>query len=190
MINYDEINTKRLILRRLDENDAGTVFRIFSDPETIKFVNTGQHESLDDSKKLIKYYLDQSENKQGFMWSIDFKEQRKMIGIIGLLHINHDHAYCSFGSLLLREFWNQSYNTEAHIALINFAFTKTKLNRIESQFFENHKAVERMLIKSGMKNEGILRENFLLHGKFVNSKLYSIIKSDFLNNRDFYSFSG
>lgn len=189
MTGYDEITTLRLRLRKLNTDDAAFIFRIFSDPEIIQYVNTELHKNIGDSEKLINKYLEQAFNIQGYMWAIENKESNIPVGIIGLLHMDHDHFYASFGSLLLKEYWNKSYNTEAHKALINYAFTKTKLNRIESQFYENHQAVESMLIKCGMKYEGILRENFYLHGRFVNSKVYSIIRSDFLNNREFYSFT-
>lgn len=189
MIEFNDIETKRLMLRKLDLSDASVIYKIFSDPDVVKNVNTVLHKNIEDSEKLISYYSGQDGLKKGFMWAMELKSDRQMIGIIGLLHLDYDHFYASFGSLLLKEYWNNSFNTEAHKALINYAFTKTKLNRIESQFYENHHAVERMLIKTGMKNEGILRENFYLHGRFVNSKIYSIIRSDFLNNMDFYSFT-
>jgi len=112
-------------------------------------------------------------------WGIELKETSKMIGFIALSYIDKTHDFAYLGSSLLTEFAGQGITTEANKAVINFAFTKTFLNRIESQFYENHIAMEKVNLKSGMIQEGLSRENFMIDGKYKNSKVYSIIKSDF-----------
>lgn len=173
-----------ILLEPLNQNDAAFIKELFSSPEVIRYTDIPAHKSIDQSIALIQHFQNQYENNTGAMWTVRTKNMTEKAGIIGLLYYNESHHYASFASCLLQKFWNQGIMTRAHLAVMNIAFNETRINRIESQFFAEHTAVEKMLKKSGMQFEGVLKENFLIEGEFCDSKLYAITKSEYLKPKN------
>jgi len=183
---YDEINTSRLLLRKPVINDDSAIFSLFSDEEILKYSGIKKHGTINESQSAIMEFDEGINSSKLLIWAVCLKPFDKLVGLIGILYINHDHHFGSFASVLEKKYWKKGIISEAHRAVISWAFENTELNRIESQFYENHPAVEKMLIKSGMIREGILRENFLIENKHVNSIIYSVTKNDYLKNPSFY----
>ncbi len=186
---FKEIFTPRLVLRKITEKDKDVMFRIFSEYEIVKWAGCKVLKSKDETIEHINGYEKRYKEGTQIAWGIELKKEKKMIGFIALSYIDKTHAFAYLGSSLLPEYSGQGITTEANIGVINFAFNETFLNRIESQFYEKHKAMERVNIKSGMTREALIRENFMIEGKYRNSIMYSIIKNDFLKNKDFFNFS-
>ncbi|GAB4282948.1 MAG: hypothetical protein Kow0068_07710 [Marinilabiliales bacterium] len=177
-IKYDD-----LLLKPLEKNDNTFINKLFSDYEVVKYTDLPVHETLTQSNEFINMMLKRYEDNSGAMWTVTEISSGVKAGLIGLLHYNQKHCYASFASTLLKEYWNKGIMTKAHIILINYAFKTSKINRIESQFYAKHVAVEKMLLKSGMLFEGVLKQNFLIEGEFCDSKLYAITKSDYYENK-------
>jgi ribosomal-protein-alanine N-acetyltransferase len=68
--------------------------------------------------------------------------------------------------------------TEAVNRVIEFGFNKMRLNRIAAKCMLSNTASERVMQKCGMKHEGIMRGGLFAKGKFVDLKMYSILKKD------------
>ncbi len=186
---FNKLETPRLLLRKIIETDIDIMYHLFSEHEIMRYTGVPLIKEKNEILAFINKNEAQYKNGEKITWGIELKTTKKMIGYIGLFYINNAHAYASLGALLIKEYWNKGITTEAKKAIINFAFTKTFLNRIESQYYEKHIAIDKTNEKSGMKKEALLRENFLMEGKFRNSIMCSIIKSDFQKNKDFYNFS-
>ena len=186
---FENVESPRLIMRRIVASDKDVMYRIFSEHEIVKWAGCRILKDKSESIEHINSYEERYQASSQIAWGMELKETREMIGFVALSYIDRNHAYAWLGSSLLPEYNNMGFTTEANKAVINFAFTHTELNRIESQVYEKHTAMLRVNEKSGMIREAVIRENFNIDGKYENSIMYSIIKSDFLNKRDFYNFS-
>ena len=69
---------------------------------------------------------------------------------------------------------------EALKSILEFLLTEVNYNRVEGGHFSDNPASGRVMEKSGMKYEGTLRQSNInwKTGKFIDSKLYGIIKND------------
>ncbi|MBN2682838.1 MAG: GNAT family N-acetyltransferase, partial [Bacteroidales bacterium] len=153
---------------------AGYIQKLFSFEEVTRYADVKIHTSLKDAENTLKVFL--MENNMA--WTIFTAKEKSFAGIILVLGINQRHKFGSFASAVLPEFMSKGIISKAHKMVADYCFTKTDLHRLESQIYENHIAAEKMLIKSGMRFEGILRENFFIAGKFENSRVYSVLKGE------------
>jgi ribosomal-protein-alanine N-acetyltransferase len=151
---------------------------LFSDKEVIRFTDNDLLQYPEEAGIWICNLENEFKSGYSIFWGLQLKNQSNLIGIIGLLHIDRKHFFASIKVILLKRHWNKGLMTEATHEVVRFGFDGLGLNRIEAQIFVEHKNSIRMFEKTGFIKEGILRQNFLIEGKYENSFIYSILKSD------------
>ncbi|MCD4656075.1 MAG: GNAT family N-acetyltransferase [Planctomycetes bacterium] len=175
------LKTNRLILRKMKLSDAQDIFDYASDHEVSKTTNWSAHNVLEDSKTYLKSMLKRYSYNQASEWGIVHKKSGKMIGTCGFTAWIPGYYKGEIGYSLAQKFWNLGLTTEAIRKVIEFGFTKIKLNRIEARCWLNNPASERVMQKVGMQFEGSLRETMFVKKRFRTLKLYSILASDYNN---------
>lgn len=170
------LETERLNLRPLRLQDASVVYAYASDPEVVRFLTFEQHQSLKESKNILKKFL----MKPG-IFLIELKRTLEGIGVIDM-RIIPDADKASFGYALARSAWNQGYATEALYAVLKLAFDFLELNRVEAMHAADNSASGAVMRKCGMQIEGISRQSEKLHGKFHDMVHLAILHSDWLQS--------
>jgi [ribosomal protein S5]-alanine N-acetyltransferase len=173
------IDTERLLLRRLMPGDAPAVFAYAKLPEVSEYLLWSPHQSEEESLEFIKFAEGQFSGSLSIIWGIEIKSENKIIGTIDLRNYKSVNSCGETGYGISSRYWNRGYVTEALKALIEFGFGVLALNRIEAHCEEGNIGSWRVMEKSGMKFEGIMREKIFLKGSFRSVKLYSILKSEF-----------
>jgi ribosomal-protein-alanine N-acetyltransferase len=82
------------------------------------------------------------------------------------------------GYCIGRAFWNQGILTEALNALIAFFFDQVGANRIAAHHDTRNPASGKVMLKSGMKFEGVARQAVLNNQGIYDAVQYAILKSD------------
>ncbi|NDI35566.1 GNAT family N-acetyltransferase [Chengkuizengella sediminis] len=177
--NIPEIETERLLLRKMRLEDAVDMFEYASDPEMTKYTSWDTHKTVEDSKQFIQMTLEKYENKEISTWGIEHKQDQKLIGGCGFVYWNPDHGRTEIGYSISRSYWNQGLITEASQALIKFAFDKMKVNRVEARCNVENVGSERVMQKLGMTYEGILREQIYIKENYEDVKMYSLLKKEY-----------
>lgn len=78
-----------------------------------------------------------------------------------------------------KPFWGKGYITEALKAVLAFGFDKLQLNRIEAHHLDFNEASGAVLMKVGMRHEGILRKHVKKNGEFYDIVLFGLISQDY-----------
>jgi ribosomal-protein-alanine N-acetyltransferase len=175
------LETKRLILRKITLDDVQDIFEYASDKEIDKYISWDYHKSVDDTNKYINDVLQKYSDDLPSAWGVIHKQKNKLIGTCGYLIINQNHKFAEIGYVLSRKYWNKGFVTEAVGEVIKYSFERLNLNRIQIHSVVENIASSRVAEKVGMKFEGILRERFIMKGEFVNVKIYSILKKEWMN---------
>ena len=102
----------------------------------------------------------------------------KLIGTIGL-HLNKEHQKAELGYWLGKNFWRKGYLTEALKAVLEFGFKELNLNKIYATHFLFNPNSGKVMLKAGMKFEGLQKQEYLQHGEFLDVNRYSLLKQDF-----------
>jgi len=173
-----ELTTPRLLLRKLRQEDAEDMFDYASDPEVAKEVTWDAHRSPGDSLGFINFNLGKYGRGEVADWGLVLKENGKLIGTMGFVWWKPDHAKAELGYAMSRKYWGRGLMTEAVKAVMDFGFRFMKLNRLEARCNDTNPGSERVMVKCGMKYEGLLRQAMWEKGAFKNLKLYSVLNSD------------
>lgn len=115
------------------------------------------------------------------VYAIETLEDAKFIGMMGLHHINWIDRIATTGSIIGdKNYWGKGYGTDAKILLLNHAFNRLDLRRINSSTIAFNKRSARCLEKCGYKHEGVRKGYYYRDGKHWDQNLYRIFKPEFI----------
>ena len=175
---FPKIETERLLLRKININDADDIFEYASVPEITTFLLWETHRSKSDSLDFIKFADEQFNNKTSIIWGIVIKNGNKLIGTIDIRNWNMIHNCGEIGYVISKKYWNMGYVSEAMAAVIKYGFKELLLNRVEAHCEEENIGSWKVMEKCRMKFEGVLREKVFIKGRFRSMKMYSILRKE------------
>lgn len=174
-----ELETPRLIIRRMAMRDAADIFEYSRDAEVARHVLWEAHRSIGESRAYIRYTLRKYRIGEPASLVIEHREAGRVIGTIGFMWYQSENNAAEIGYSLSRDYWNQGLMTEALRALITFGFLKMRLHRIEAQHEVDNPASGAVMRKCGMRKEGTLRGRLFNKGRYVDVDLYAILRADY-----------
>lgn len=169
------LETERLVLRRVNENDANEIFALRSNPETMKYIPRPLVKSTDDALEHIAMIDAKIESNEGINWAITYKDNPKLIGIIGHYRIKPEHFRAEVGYMLLPEYHGKGIISEAIKEVVNYGFNEMKLHSIEAIIDPENFGSARVLEKNNFVKEAHLKENEFYEGRFLDTVIYSIL---------------
>jgi [ribosomal protein S5]-alanine N-acetyltransferase len=179
-LNPPVFETERLILRKLEMSDANEYFEFASDPLVSTETLWERHITVNDTIHYLQKVMQKYESRQALRWGIINKLNNKLIGRTGLISIDSVHEKVEIGYALSSEYWNQGIITEATRKIIQYSFLEVGINRIEARCNFNNAGSYRVLEKLGMTHEGTLRSQLKIKGKFIDQRMYSLLRSDYV----------
>lgn len=189
---YEKINhlgsvtleTERLILRKTIKEDIDELFYIELNPNLRRYL--GIHKvgtSLNDNRNYFDF--SKYDNLDFYRWSIVEKDTNKLLGCI---YLNvHDEKARSYGiDYFIREdSWNKGYATEASKCVLEFAFNKLNINRIESSGAKSNPGTLKVMEHIGLKYEGVRKDGiFYYYGGIQDLVLYGITKEEYNTGKE------
>ncbi|MCL2063493.1 MAG: GNAT family N-acetyltransferase [Candidatus Cloacimonetes bacterium] len=103
----------------------------------------------------------------------------KIAGNIGIYRKTNIYRYSGeLGYYISENYWNQGIATEAIKQICELVFLNTDIVRIIADPFSYNIASCRALEKAGFLFEGLLKKNAFKNGKFIDMKLYSLVKDN------------
>jgi ribosomal-protein-alanine N-acetyltransferase len=148
-----ELVTPRLILRRLENDDAPFVLRLLNEPSFIENIGDKGVRSLDDARRYMREGPMAMYEQYGFgLWHTARKSDGVAVGMCGLLKRDH-LPDVDIGYAYLPEFWGQGIAFEAAEAVMHHAAGKFGLRRLIGVVSEGNAGSIRVLEKLGMEFE-------------------------------------
>jgi ribosomal-protein-alanine N-acetyltransferase len=172
---FPNLETERLVLRRVNENDVNEIFALRSNPETMKYIPRPLVKSIDDALEHIAMIDTKIDTNEGINWAITYKDNPKLIGIIGHYRIKPENFRAEVGYMLLPEYNGKGIITEAVQEVVKYGFNEMKLHSIEAIIDPENFGSEKVLQKCGFVKEAHLRENEFYEGRFLDTVIYSIL---------------
>ena len=174
------LETERLLLRKVAVTDLEDVFEFSSDPEVAHHMTWEKNSTKEETLvNFLQPALEGYTEGQCGTWAIVQKESNKVIGTCSLVDWSNMHRKAEIGYVLNREFWGSGFATEAFKEVIKYGFNTLHLNRMEGGCDIDNYGSEKVMLKLGMKFEGVLRKNELIKGEFRDTKIFSILKEEF-----------
>ncbi|WP_143309342.1 GNAT family N-acetyltransferase [Chitinophaga vietnamensis] len=171
--------SETIYLKQLQPQDAPLVFKQLDESRKHlrKFLpwvdyNTNEEHSLR-FIQLMKRKTEEQEAVAFGIWS-----NRQFCGVIDLHEWDHQLQKAEIGYWIGESFQGQGIATAACKALINFAFKKLRLNKVEIRFVLQNERSGQIPIKLGFSKEGILRHSAKLHGQYVDMVVMGVLRQD------------
>ena len=156
------LQTKRLTLRTWSPDDADVGFRIWSDPEVMRYIGTGQpNASIEETRAWLARMIAHQELHGFGFWAVVEKKTRQLIGSCGLGYGRDGGLPLEVGYTLARSHWGQGYATEAAGACLRYAFERLSLPEVTASVDSRNIASQRVLEKIGFRYQ---REEHLADG--------------------------
>jgi [ribosomal protein S5]-alanine N-acetyltransferase len=177
------IITKRLILRQPTIKDAGDIVSIVNDLTVSRYT---AHVPFPYDIKCAKAFIKQcrQNERQKPVTNLDFivenRAEQKVIGCAGYIRIDHYTGKADIGYWIGKNYWRQGFGYEIVSALVKYAFTKLKLQRLEAAIYKENRGSQVLVKKFGFKKEGLRRRASRSNatGKIHDVMIYGLLKSD------------
>lgn len=149
---FTPISTPRLILRRLNPDDADAFYLLNQDPEVLRYTGDAPFADAGAARAFLKTY-DQYERFGYGRWAVIRQQEGDLIGWCGL-RFNPEKGETDVGFRFFRQCWGMGYATEAAKASIETGFNVFNLSRIVGRAAAANAASLRVLEKVGMTKVG------------------------------------
>lgn len=183
LIGTKELETERLILRKVKAQDASEAYRSWcSDEEVSRYVLWDVHENEEVTKELYTAWEKEYEDPAVFRWMVVLKETGELIGTIDV----PNKKFLNFGAVEIgycygKKFWGNGYATEALHAVMEYLFMEVEVDVIYIQHLSNNPASGKVMIKNGLKFEGIERGRVIDKlGVRNDIYTYSLLREEYL----------
>lgn len=172
---FPNLETERLILRRVVKSDVNEIFALRSDKEIMKYIPRPLAKSTEDALEHIATIDATIDKNEGINWAITLKNSSKLIGIIGHYRIQPQNHRAEVGYILHPEFHGRGIIPEALKKVLEYGFNEMELHTIEAVIDPENKASEKVLLKSGFIKEAHFIENQFYEGRFLDTVIYSLL---------------
>lgn len=153
------IETKRLILRKLEISDLEQVYNNWcSDPKVSKYVTWDMHKNIEQTKEYINFKLDLYKKDYRFDWVVVIKETNEVIGEIDAVKQSLNYNLVELGYCYGSKYWNNGYATEALSAVIKYLKEVALVEKVTACHISTNPASGRVMQKAGMNYDATLKE--------------------------------
>ena|ERR1035438_135541 len=175
---FEEIKTKRLTLRKLTPEVYRHVFENLKEEEQVDFFGLNSQAELFTEEEKYRNGLT-TFNKSFLLFHIILNDTQKVIGWCGYHTWFTPHFRAELGYVLNNEEqMNQGFMTEALAPIINYGFHVMDLHRIEAFVGPGNSASLTLLEKFNFKKEGHLREHYFKNNKMEDSVVLALLKRE------------
>lgn len=173
-----ELATPRLLLRWMDEDDTAAHYAVHADPDVVRYLGRPPWSDLAQAAGSIATTRANYDNGSGLRLAVVLRDSGALIGDVSLFHIFDPGRRCEVGYALGRPHWGRGYACEALRALLDYGFDTLDLNRVEADIDPLNTASARVLDKLGFRQEGYMRERWIVDGVPADSAFYGLLRRE------------
>ena len=187
-INLAKMNleTERLILRKLRTSDLDDFHAFRSNPEICKFQSFDAF-TIEESKKFIE---EQSQTEFGtpgewVQTGIVWKENNKLVGDFALKPELHEPRTVEIGVTLNTEYQGKGFAVEAFTKVFEYLFTKTETHRIFGLLDTENVGSRKLMENLNFRREAEFKKSYWdkKMNEWRDEYLYALLKEDWKLNQ-------
>ena len=179
----DLIETEHLILRRFNRRDvialeAGVRASLVDLNEWLPWAHMDY--TRDDAVAFVRDSIQAWKESKAFDYAIRPSEQPDLhLGNISIWQTSRTGKIGEIGYWIRSDMVGRGYATEATRAMMRVGFESMGLHKITLRIALGNRGSERVAEKLGFTHEGILREELLIRGNWVDHTLYAMLDREF-----------
>lgn len=171
------VSGERVVLRPIERADLVRLWELLEDLEVAALADGGpvvlaplarwqasfEQQAADPSKDRISFAIE---------------VEGQLIGQAGLHRIDHFNQRCELGIALGKDHWGKGFGQDAVRTLVDYAFSYLNVNRVSLQVLADDARAIGAYRKAGFVEEGRLRQQTWLRGRFHDELLMSVLRED------------
>ena len=177
-LSMPEIETERLYLRGLEEEDLCDLFEYCTMEETMQYLSGPRIDDIDEMFDLLKtFYLSYQDRMEPQVWCLEEKHTGAVIGHMYFHEMNIDQAEIAY--LLHPSYWKQGYMMEALPSLLSIGFLQFGLQRIVACIAVENSKSRNLVKRLGFTQKTIIKQaEQLADQQYHDMVLYEILEKD------------
>lgn len=179
MAKIQAIETERLLIRELTEDDFEDIYKFKSDPKVVKYLTWGpssREETLNSLRKQIGFQG--QSNRKMYVLAVVLKNTTVVIGNALFMIRDEDFEIAEIGFFLNSDTWKNGYGKEIVEGLLELGFNQFKLHRIYAICDSENTGSVHLLKKVGFRLEGHFIKDLKVKGKWRDNLLFALLKEE------------
>ncbi len=172
------ITTERLRLRPLEVRDAAALMAIYAKPTVMRFGSTPPWRTMDEAHAYVATKRQAMADGSFLTLGLERRDDGRLIGDCSLFEIFPQCRRAEIGYGMDDGAWGHGFMHEALSAFLGHGFEVLNLNRVEADVDPRNVASVRLLERLGFRQEGLLRERWIVAGEVSDSALYGLLRRD------------
>ncbi|MFE3454813.1 GNAT family N-acetyltransferase [Nonomuraea sp. NPDC059194] len=174
------LNGTRVRLRPMEPGDAEALWRWNSDPEVMRWLDSGYPESL--AQLVARHEARDRNSFERVLLGVETLDEGRLIGLVGLRDAEPETGDAELDIYLgEKDTWGRGYATEATRLICRYGFDQMRLHRITLWVVEANAGARRVYEKVGFVEEGKAREAFRRDGTWHDVIMMGLLESDLLD---------
>jgi ribosomal-protein-serine acetyltransferase len=170
---------KDIILQKIRIQSAKEIFACIDSSrdylrQWLPFVD--QTKSWKDTEKFIRSVCEAKGALKDLVFEVRYKD--KIVGLVGLKEVDLMNNKAEIGYWLIKEAIGKGIMTRSCAALLTYCFDDLKLNKIWIRCAVENTRSCNIPKQLGFSFEGIERHGERLHGKYLDLKVYSLLRKE------------
>jgi [ribosomal protein S5]-alanine N-acetyltransferase len=171
---FPELETERLLLRKITKEDTSEIYFLRSDEAILKFIGKEPAKNFQEAEDFINRINENVLANTGIMWGITLKDNaQEIIGTICYWRIQNENYRAEIGYVLHPAFWKRGLMKEAINKVAEYGFNTMHLHSIEARIHAENMDSASVLEATGFTKNGCLKEEFFFREKFHDTIIYS-----------------
>lgn len=104
---FPVLETDRITLRQIKDQDAETIFACFSNHEVTRYYGIENMKSIEEANSMVQTFAGLYQEKRGIRWGIERKDTKELIGTIGFHALSQKHRRAEIGYEILPSHWRR-----------------------------------------------------------------------------------
>jgi RimJ/RimL family protein N-acetyltransferase len=178
---WENIASQRLCLRRLQGDDAETLYLYRSSPKVNKY-QCWRPESIEEVREFIEKQTELLLDTPNiwFQLAICDKHSGAMLGDCGFHFLNQNSCQSEIGFTIYTPYQGNGYAEEAVKAMINYLFFELAKHRVLASVDPCNIPSVRVLERVGLRKEAHFRKSFWFDNDWVDDVVYAILADEWV----------
>jgi ribosomal-protein-alanine N-acetyltransferase len=167
---FPVLETDRILLRALNNSDAGALLKLRSDEQVNRYLNRPPTTTIADAQAFIDKIL----NAGSTYWAIRLKNAPGLIGTICLWNFDTEKSMAEIGYELMPDHQGKGIMNDALQAIIGYCFDELQLRILAAVTHPDNEASAKLLKRNGFELD---EENeFVSEGDADGLMVYVLVK--------------
>ncbi len=174
------LHTERLVMRRMKPSDARDMYAYSCREDVTRYLLWEPHTSPQQTLDYLEYLQLRYKSGDFYDWGLICRADGHFIGTCGFTSLDVANNAAEIGYVLHPAYWGQGFAPEAVRQVLDFAFMRLNVHRVEARYMVGNERSRRVMEKCGMTYEGVRRSSMFVKGQYRDIGICSILSDEYI----------